>query len=152
MSTLPGMAHYLFNYSERTQRSGAREEAAGLLRAKMWGVRADESHRNALAAGDLILIYLGAPAREFVGCAELASAVRDWTPSQAQVYPGDSPSGVLLSHVEEWEPPIPVNTVLSQVDPAENATANFRAGVVRITALEYLTVLAASAGRMPSPG
>jgi hypothetical protein len=30
----------------------------------MWGIDADERHRDALARGDLILIYLGAPVRE----------------------------------------------------------------------------------------
>jgi hypothetical protein len=56
----------------------------------MWGIDADEPHRETLAPGDLILIYLGAPEREFIGRAELASAVHDWTPPEAHVYPGDS--------------------------------------------------------------
>ena len=34
------------------------------------------------------------------------------------MYPGDSASGVLLAQVEEWDPPVPMNTVLSQIDPA----------------------------------
>jgi len=116
----------------------------------MWGIDADERHRNALAAGDLILVYLGAPERKFIGRAELASAVHDWTPSEA-VYPGDSPGGVLLAQVEEWDPPVPMSTVLSQIDPAENARADFEAGVVRITANEYETALAV-AGRATSTG
>ena len=123
------------------------EEAAGFLRVRMWDIDADEPHRNALAPGDLILIYMGAPERKFIGRAELASAAHDWTPSEAQVYPGDSPSGVLLAHVEDWDPPVPMNTVLSQIDPAENAKADFQAGVVRITANEYQTALAVAAGR-----
>jgi len=85
----------------------------------MWGIDADERHRNALAAGDLILVYLGAPERKFIGRAELASAVHDWTPSEAQVYPGESPGGVLLAQVEEWDPPVPMSTVLSQIDPEQ---------------------------------
>jgi hypothetical protein len=118
----------------------------------MWGIDADERHRNALAPGDLILIYLSAPERELIGRAELASAVHGWTPSEAQVYPGDSPSGVLLAQVEEWDPPVPMNTVLSQIDPPGNAKADFQAGVVRITANEYETALAGAAGRAPSTG
>ena len=82
----------------------------------MWGVGADEPHCDALAAGDLVLIYLGAPHREFIGRAELSSAVRDWTLSEARVYPGDSPSGVSLAEVKEWDPPVPMNAVLSQID------------------------------------
>jgi hypothetical protein len=47
-----------------------------LLQAKMWGVSRHERHRDALAPGDLALIYLPAPEAEFIG-RELASAVRD---------------------------------------------------------------------------
>jgi hypothetical protein len=118
----------------------------------MWGIDAGEPHRRALAVGDLILIYLGAPERKFIGRAELASAVHDWTPSEAQVYPGDSSSGVLLSQVEEWDPPVPMNTVLSRIDPAGNAKADFEADVVRITANEYEAALGAAAERAPSTG
>jgi hypothetical protein len=103
-----GVAHYLFNFvkAEAAQQPAPREQAAGFLRVRMWGVDADEPHRDALARGDLVLVYLGAPEREFIGRAELASAVHDWTPSEAQVYRGDSPSGVLLAQVEEWDPPV----------------------------------------------
>jgi hypothetical protein len=76
--------------------------------------------------------------------------VHDWTPSEAQVYQGDSPSGVLLAQVEDWDPPVPMNTVLSQIDPAGNARADFDAGVVRITANEYETARAVAAGRARS--
>jgi hypothetical protein len=118
----------------------------------MWGVDADEPHRDALAAGDLVLVYLGAPARELIGRGEIASAVHDWTPSEAEVYPGESPSGVLLAQVEEWDPPVPMYAVLSQIDPAENARADFEMGVVRITAHEFETALAVAAQRASSTG
>ena len=148
------MAHYLFNVVKGDAAKGpaVREQADELLRVRMWGIDADEPHRDALAAGDLTLIYLGAPEREFIGCAELASAVHDWTPSEAQAYPGDSPGGVLLAQIEEWDPPVPMNTVLSQIDPTENAKADFQTGLVRITANEYETALAVAAGRAPSTG
>ena len=150
----PGVAHYLFNFVKEDAAKGPAllEQAGGFLRVRMWGIDADEPHRNALASGDFILIYLGAPEREFIGRAELASAVHDWTPSEAQVYPGDSPSGVLLAQVEVWDPPVPMNIVLSRIDPAGNAKADFQAGVVRITANEYETTLAVAAGRAPSTG
>ena len=150
----PRVAHYLFNFVKEDAANGPaqREQAAGFLRVRMWGIDADEPHRNALAPGDLILIYLAAPEREFIGRAELSSAVHDWTPSETQVYPGDSPSGVLLAQVEEWDPPVPMDTVLSHIDPAENAKADFQAGVVRITANEYDTALAVAVGRAPWTG
>ena len=143
------MAHYLFNFEQGDSVEGPatgptpHEQAAAFLRVRLWGVDADEPHRNALASGDLVLIYLAAPEREFVGRAELASPVRAWTPS---------PSGVLLAQVEEWNPPVPMKTVLSQIDPAENAKADFDVGVVRITAHEFETALAVAAARAPSTG
>ena len=128
-----------------------REQAARFLRVRMWRIDADEPHRDALAPGALVLIYLGAPEREFIGRAELASAVHDWTLSEAQVYPGDSPSGVVLAHVEEWDPPVPMNTCRKSTQQ-RTAKADFQAGVVRITAHEYDTALAVATGRAPSTG
>jgi hypothetical protein len=143
------VAYYLLNVvnAEAAQRPALREQAAGFLRVGLWGVDADEPHRAALAAGDLVLVYLGAPEREFIGRAELVSAVHDWTPSEAKAYPGDSPSGVSLAQVEEWDPPVPMDAVLSQIDPAENARADFETGVVRITPTEFEAALAVAAGR-----
>ena len=101
------VAHYLFNAREGDAATGSApgELASAAMRVRMWGVDPDEPHRDALAPGDLVLIYLGAPERVFIGSAELASAVHDWTSSEALLYPGDSPSGVSLAHVEEWDPP-----------------------------------------------
>ena len=146
------MAHYLFNFvtGDGAKRPPPHEQAAGLMRLRMWGIDAGERHRSALARGDLILIYLGAPEREFIGRAELASAVDDWTLSEADIHPGDSPGRVLLAQVEEWDPPVQMSAVLSQMDPSENAKAEFEAGVVRITANEYETALAVAAERATS--
>ena len=146
------MAYYLFNFvnKEAAQRPAPRERATELLRVRMWGIDADEPHRDALAAGDLVLVYLAAPEREFIGRAEFASAVHDWTPSEARVFPGDSPSGVLLAQVEEWDPPVPMNAVLSQIDTSENARADFDTGVVRITPNEFETALAVATERARS--
>jgi hypothetical protein len=116
----------------------------------MWGVDPDEKHGDSLAPGDLVLIYLGAPERQLIGRAELASAVHDWTPSEAQVYPGDCRGGVLLALVEDWDPPVAMNTVLAEIDTSEGARADFEMGVVRITAHEYETALAVAAGRLSS--
>jgi hypothetical protein len=137
------MPHYLFNVAD-----GDREQASLLLRARMWGIGRQERYRDALAPGDLALIYLPAPEAEFIGRAELATAVHDWSASEAEAYPGDSPSGVLLSHVEEWDPAVSMATVVQRIDPTasnplvqENAAAGFRTGVSRITDGEYENAL-----------
>ena len=141
------VAHYLFNArkGDAATRSAPGELASAAMRVRMWGVDPDEPHRDALAPGDLILIYLGAPERVFLGSAELASPVHEWTSSEALLYPGDSPSGVSLAHVEEWDPPVPMHAVLSQIGPSDKAKADFQKGVVRVTAYEYETALVVAA-------
>ena len=69
------MAHYLFNVVKGDAAKGpaVREQADELLRVRMWGVDPDEPRiATRLPPGDLVLIYLGAPERVFIGCAELA--------------------------------------------------------------------------------
>jgi hypothetical protein len=148
------VAQYLFNFlrTDAATRSPLREEATGLLRLRMWGIADDERHGSSLAPGDLVLVYLGVPEREFVGRAELASAAHDWSPAEARVYPGAFRRGVSLTQVEEWDPPVPIDTVLSELHPAGNAKDEFATGVVRITAREYETALAVAARRALSAG
>lgn len=138
------MAHFVFNVSD-----GDRQRAAQLLRAKMWGISRHERHHDALAAGDLALIYLGAPTAAFLGRAAVATKIREWTPAEAEAYPGDSSSGVLLSDVEEWEDVISMDEVAHRIDPTgsnplvqANAAAGFQMGIVRITEGEYEAALA----------
>jgi hypothetical protein len=138
------MAHYLFNYFD-----GDRRQASALLRAKMWGVGRDEQHRDALAPGDLALIFLPSPDAEFIGRVELATAFHEWTASEAEAYPGDADGGVLLANVDEWDVALSMDSVVHRIDPTgsnpivqENAAAGFAAGVVLITAAEYESALA----------
>jgi hypothetical protein len=135
---------------EGAPQPGLREQAARSIRARLWAIDREERHRDALTPGDLVLIYLGAPEWKFIGRAELASAVHAWTPAEGQAFPGECPAGVLLAKVEEWDPPVPMTAVLSQIDRTEGARADFDAGVVRITVDEYETALAVAAGRATS--
>ena len=100
---------------------------------------------RALEPGDLVLFYVGAPDRVFVGRAVLASGEHDWSPSEAQAYSGVDPAGVLLDQIERWEPPVPMSRVLLHIGPEENARADFEAGIVGITATEYAAALVAAA-------
>ncbi len=143
------MAHFLFNLVLVDEASGTspHELAAASLAARRWGVGSDEPHRDSLAPGDVVLIYLGAPDRVFIGRAELASGVHDWTPSEAHAYPADAPGGVLLDHVEEWDPPVPMGAVLAEIGPSETTRADFDQGVVGITDGEYEAALIVAARR-----
>jgi hypothetical protein len=118
------MAYFIFNTTDRG-------EAADFLAAGKWQVAADEPHREALAAGDLALIYIAAPERVFIGRAELASDA--------------TPDGVTLAQVEEWKPPVAMNVVLSRLDANAKAKADFDVGVVQIIEHEYETVVAIAA-------
>jgi hypothetical protein len=142
------VAHYLFNAvaEDASDGSATRGLVVESLRLRMWGVAEHEPHRDSLAPGDLALIYLGAPERQLIGVATLASAVHPWTESEARSYSGDLRGGVLLASVERWEPPVPMETVLRRVDRSQGARADFDDGVVRITQTEYETALAVAAG------
>jgi hypothetical protein len=106
----------------------------------MWCVGDSERHRDALAAGDLTILLLGRQ-QLFIGRAKLASGVHDWTASEAEAYPGEPSAGVLLTDVEEWDPPVPMSAVLAEID-SSTARADFDAGVVRISPREYEAALA----------
>jgi hypothetical protein len=65
--------------------------------------------------------------------------------------PGVSPGGVLLSHVEEWEPAVPMETVVQRIDQTAsnllvqtNAAFAFRCDLVRISGNEYEPIVALS--------
>jgi hypothetical protein len=120
----------------------------------MWAVHPAEPHRAALAPGDLVLIYIGPPESAFVGRAVLGSGVRDWSPAEVRIHPFGAESGVFLTDVEEWDPPVPMDAVVAHVDPTgtnpyvqANATDGFKNGVVLITEGEYEGVLAVRAKR-----
>jgi hypothetical protein len=71
------MAHYLFNVSD-----GNRQQAMVLLQ-KVWGIGRHERPGDALAPGDLALIYLPGSEAQFIGCAELATALALWREARA---------------------------------------------------------------------
>jgi hypothetical protein len=130
------MRHFIFNLAD-----GDRERAKSFLRAKRWVVSRDERHRDALAPGDLALVFV-ALTREFVGRAELKTAFLDPMPSDPAA---SSPavSGVLLGDVEEWTNGVPLNIAVQRIDPkgtnpyVQANAAGFHAGVVQITVKEY---------------
>src|SRR5512133_1323322 len=109
------MAFYLFSFSTAQAAEGRplREQAAELLRAEVWDIDPDAPHRDALSPGDLVLVYVAAPDRVFIGHAALASAVQVLTSTETHAYGGDLRSGVVLSDVEEWDPPVPMEAVLA---------------------------------------
>jgi hypothetical protein len=119
MDTLGAVAPYLFNVTD-----GDAERAAAQLRSNAWPVGVDERHRASLSAGDVALVYVAAE-RAFIAHVVLASAVRS------------ASDDVSLADVEWWEPPAPMDEVLTALGPSENAKSEFDTGVLRITDPEY---------------
>ncbi len=130
------MQHFIFNLAD-----GDRERAKSFLHAKSWTVGRDERHRDALAPGDLALIFV-ALTREFVGRAEIKTAFLDPMPSDP-ANSGPARSGVLLGGVEDWTRGVPLDVAVQRIDPnktnpyVQANAAGFRAGVVQITLKEY---------------
>jgi hypothetical protein len=130
------MQHFVFNLAD-----GDSERAKSFLHAKRWLVSRDERHRDALAPGDLALVFV-ALTREFVGRAGLKTTFLDPMPSD----PGPSSpavGGVLLGEFEDWKSGVPLDIAVQRIDPegsnpyVQANAAGFRAGVVQITVKEY---------------
>ena len=130
------MQHFIFNLAE-----GDRERAKSFLHAKRWGVGGEGRHRDALAPGDLALVFV-ALTREFVGRAELKTTFLDPMPSDPAAS-GPAVSGVLLGDVEDWTSGVPLDVAVQRIDPkgsnpyVQANAAGFRAGVVQITVKEF---------------
>ena len=130
------MQHFIFNLAD-----GDRERARSFLHAKRWMVNREERHRDAIAPGDLALIFV-ALTREFVGRAELKTTFLDPMPSDPATS-GRAVSGVLLVDVEDWTSGVPLDVAVQRIDPkgsnpyVQANAAGFHAGVVQITVNEY---------------
>lgn len=134
------MQHFIFNLAD-----GDRERAKSLLHAKRWVVSRYERHRDALAPGDLALIFV-ALTREFVGRAELKMTFLDPMPSVPVPF-DPAVSGVLLGDVDDWTSGVTLDIAVHRIDPegsnpdVQANAAGFRAGVVQITVKEYDIVM-----------
>jgi len=144
--------YYILNSvtGEGAQRTALRERAAEFLRVGMWGIDADEPHRDALAAGDLVLIIWGHPSGNSLAVPSLLQQSMLGHRQRHGCTRATPRAESCWLRSTNGTPRVPMNIVLSHLDPAANARADFEAGVVRITAHEYETVLAVAAGRAPS--
>ena len=130
------MQHFIFNLAD-----GDRKRAKSLLQAMRWVVSRDERYRDALAPGDLVLVFV-ALTREFVGRAELKTMFLDPIPSDP-ASSGPAVSGVLLGDVEDWTSGVPLDVAVQRIDPkgsnpyVQANAAGFHARVVQITVNEY---------------
>ena len=140
------VADYLLNFTRKNAAKGRslREQASELVNAKLWGIGAKAPNRTALARGDRVLVYVGAPESEFIGNAVLTSSVHEWTPDEAARYPGEMTEGVTFSEIDLWPHPVSIRTVMPGLDLKKtNPKALFFSGVTRITQRDHEAVVAA---------
>src|SRR5262245_51118888 len=104
------MHHFIFNLA-----GGDRERAKSFLHAKRCVVSREEQHRDALALGDLALVFV-ALTRDFVGGVELKTTFLDPMPSDPATS-GPAVSGVLLGDVEDWTSGLPLDVAVKRIDP-----------------------------------
>jgi hypothetical protein len=134
------MKYFILNLTD-----GDRERAESFLGARTWMVDYAERHRDALAAGDLVLVFI-AVTSEFVGRAKLETAFLDSLPVDPAAS-GPAVSGVLLADVDKWTSGVPLAVAVQRIDPmgsnpyVQSNAAGFRSGVIQITAAEYEKVL-----------
>jgi hypothetical protein len=135
------MHHFIFNLAD-----GDGKRAKSFLRTKRWVVSREEHHRDALAPGDLALVFV-ALTREFVGRAKLETTFLDPMPADPATST-PAVSGVLLGDTEDWTSGVPLDVAVKRIDPngsnpyVQANAAGFHAGVVQITAKEYDIVVA----------
>jgi hypothetical protein len=149
------VAYFLFNFTKKGAEKGVtlREQAARLLEVRLWGIGAKTPNRARLSPGDCILVYVGAPEREFIGHGVLSSGVHDWTPGEQRVYPeGSWGNGVSFGTAEVWDEPVSLKSVWPDMPAsAKNPKGQFFAGVMQIKQKDYELVLGKRGGVLPEP-
>ncbi len=120
------MTDWIANFTQ----SGAQDktlmprEARSLLDAGLWGIPEKAQAKSKLAAGDRLIVYIGAPDRIFLGDARIVSPWHDWTAAEAAVYPGTFGRGIALSDCRIWDKPVALQPAWSQTQgAATNPTA-----------------------------
>ena len=140
------VAYFLFNFTKSGAKKDKplREQAAVLMKLKLWGIGEKTPNKEHLAAGDRVLIYVGVPEQEFIGHATILKPVHQWDPSEAAVYPEDQwPSGITFGDATVWDEPVSLKAVWPQMpSSSNNPEAHFFAGVMQIKQKDFEVALA----------
>lgn len=98
-----------------------------------WPIFARTHHKNCLAKGDKVVFYLaGRGFKKFIGNAEIDSSLRDDNDGINHY--------VLLKHVNYWEKPVRIETVLDKLEFIKNKSKwglYFQSGVCPMTEKDH---------------
>jgi hypothetical protein len=140
------MAYFIFNFTKKGAEKGIplREQAAELVELGLWGISQTSPNRKELAVGDTAVFYVGAPEKQFIGFAEIASANHAWTSEESLRYPKpEFVSGVSLRVPTIWNPPVSLLSAWPKCPTAAgNPDARFYGGIVRIKEADFAAICA----------
>ncbi len=143
------VANYLFNFTRKNAARDRplREQAAQLLRLRLWGIGDRTPNRDLLRDGDRVLVFVGAPEKEFIGHAVLSAGVHEWSRDEAARYPGSWTGGVAFREAETWQHPLGIEAVWSMTTAAAtNPKAMFMAGIQAMISEDFDLIVASRHG------
>jgi hypothetical protein len=147
---LPTVASWILNFTK----GGAKlkkqlpQQAQELVRVGLWGIPPTAQAKDKLAAGDRVLVYVGAPDRVFVGRAGIAAPWHAWSADESAKYPMTSSfaAGIALRDGSVWDKPVPLTAVWPQTEGANtNPKALWYGAAVRVAEADYDLIARAGA-------
>jgi hypothetical protein len=152
------MAHFIAYATEGGTSEPARmlAQVHGMLRLSLWGVPSTAQLRARLLPGDGLVIAVGAPYKQFIGDAVLASRFRKLADAQRVALPPGLgfDHGLTLTRARVWSAPVSI----AEIWPYTSAPTSFNGGRFR-TALSAvnsadaaLIVSAGMSGRIGGRG
>jgi|ERR1039458_2721124 hypothetical protein len=147
---------WVLNFTQGATRDKERlaEQALRLLQTGLWGIPESTQAKDKLAAGDRVLISVGAPDRAFVGDAVIAVGWHPWAPDELEAYRkiGSAKAGLRLTAGRSWTTPLFLDAVWHRTEAARtNPSAQWFGAAVRLTPADFDVILKAGVGASDLP-
>lgn len=147
----PAVATFILNFTRggTADKKAMPAQARKLLDVGLWGIPPKAQLRHKIAAGDRVLVFVGAPDRLFIGDAVVQSAYHEWTADEAARYPMTSTfdHGLALVESRLWSKPLAVMSVWPHTQAAKtNPTALWYGAVANVSTTDADLLLAAGVG------
>jgi hypothetical protein len=120
------------------------QQAREPLDIGLWGIPTTAQAKDKLAAGDRVLVYIGAPERVFIGHARIKAPWHEWSSSESESYPMNSTfaAGIALTDAEVWSKPVPLATVWPHTEGAKtNPGALWYGAAVRVAQNDFEAIV-----------
>ena len=151
------MAHYLA-YATEAGTSRPREmvsQVHRILTLGLWGVPTTAQLKMRLLPGDGLIVAVGAPYRQFVGDAVIASRYRKFSEAEISGLPPGLAfdHGLTLSRAQIWQRAAPIEALWQRTTKAKNnKQAFFRSAIHTLPSVDAALIVAAGTGRQKGIG